>query len=918
MSTKYFTDTILGESGIEPEIKIGRIRYPNGDRYIGCLSSLQSDGPNTRQGFGQMQFKDGTILQGEFKQNQLDGVALIAQPNQDLFFGHFEQNQRSGVGVSKTSDIVYRGSFDQNKVSGFGQQETPTAVSTGTFIDDYLNGFSKCYLKKDEDTYLGTFEDGVINGFGAKLGGNQYIGNYKEGREHGKGYKIYSDGSWYKGEYQDGKQYGFAEVETQAETRSGDLVDGQLEGLGMIDTANGDKIVGNFKNGELHGFGRSQTSSYFYMGDYEFGQENGVGLFIKPQSREQYIGDFKNGKMSGAGFLMIRDTIYQGGFLNNEHNGPGIYKYKQKPEVVSYFKDNIMVDDKPATREEVDQRFDYDVLVEKESEGKKIIEEITMNILEKIALNEKIPTSYTESFENEKEIFESKVDKLEKDVRDLGLMFRVKLNNFRRLASQQNINLFKWTDQSDNPGKLLKAALSNDKDSDTTRSNISEFEDEGEFDNVHQNQDFPVGQLLGPLFENIQQDIDQQRQKNQPSKVQETGGIVIEEDENEELNQIEDNASLEGQGNLNDTLSKGQKNIKELSSIENGPYLRKYKLNQKNKNKIKQMNGERIPKRENALSAEEKLILNPISDTDNNGHGQDNSQKEHISVNSEIQSQNNYIQSLEDGQEALVYFEEEQDSATPTTFEVVLLEAPSKKSPLKNQGKKKAKKRSTMEVRANKDIHMPVYSNKKPQKLLIQNMKKQRSGKKPSQSRAAKGTFKKLRQKRESIDPDYNSKLMDKKFENVNYWNDHPKKFVNTNFKDGIDTSCKRIRSGQIYEHPSHPGELNMRNTADFGNDSTKRIWNKLGVPVTPRETLELKNKPTSSKKKSIKKNRGKRIIVLDQINTEDLNSDQQSCLFGSSYQSNNDSVNPLITPLVIVQNKSVTVKRYKEYDSEQ
>jgi hypothetical protein len=35
-----------------------------------------------------------------------------------------------------------------------------------------------------------------------------YRGEYKDGRPHGRGYKIWADGDWYEGEWRHGRQHG--------------------------------------------------------------------------------------------------------------------------------------------------------------------------------------------------------------------------------------------------------------------------------------------------------------------------------------------------------------------------------------------------------------------------------------------------------------------------------------------------------------------------------------------------------------------------------------------------------------------------------------------------------------------------------------------------------------------------------------
>ena len=62
--------------------------------------------------------------------------------------------------------------------------------------------------------------------------GSVYIGNYKDGRRHGKGTFTWENGNKYKGNWQNGK----------------------MSGIGTYIWKNGIKDVGEFKNGALNGF----------------------------------------------------------------------------------------------------------------------------------------------------------------------------------------------------------------------------------------------------------------------------------------------------------------------------------------------------------------------------------------------------------------------------------------------------------------------------------------------------------------------------------------------------------------------------------------------------------------------------------------------------------------------------------------
>jgi hypothetical protein len=83
--------------------------------------------------------------------------------------------------------------------------------------------------------------------------GNKYVGEYMDGKRHGKGALTQSNGSKYEGSYSNEK----------------------WNGNGLLIKANGSKYEGEFLNG------------YFY---------NGFANETDPYSGEKFVGQYRNGK----------------------------------------------------------------------------------------------------------------------------------------------------------------------------------------------------------------------------------------------------------------------------------------------------------------------------------------------------------------------------------------------------------------------------------------------------------------------------------------------------------------------------------------------------------------------------------------------------------------------------------------------
>ena len=91
-------------------------------------------------------------------------------------------------------------------------------------------------------------------------GEDKYIGEWKDGWEHGQGTFTLADGSKYVGEWKNGKKHGqgtytWALGKSAGDKYVGEWKDGWEHGQGTYTWADGRKYVGRFKNGLMHGYG---------------------------------------------------------------------------------------------------------------------------------------------------------------------------------------------------------------------------------------------------------------------------------------------------------------------------------------------------------------------------------------------------------------------------------------------------------------------------------------------------------------------------------------------------------------------------------------------------------------------------------------------------------------------------------------
>ena len=107
--------------------------------------------------------------------------------------------------------------------------------------------------------------------------GSRYIGEWKDGKEHGQGIFIWADGEEYIGQWMNGKKHG----------------------QGTYTYPSGAKYVGQWKNGEKHGRGTyTYPSGAKYVGEYQNGVRRGQGTYTYP-SGAKIVGEWANGELNG-------------------------------------------------------------------------------------------------------------------------------------------------------------------------------------------------------------------------------------------------------------------------------------------------------------------------------------------------------------------------------------------------------------------------------------------------------------------------------------------------------------------------------------------------------------------------------------------------------------------------------------------
>ena len=178
------------------------------------------------------------------------------------------------------------------------------------------------------DKYVGEFRNGKKTGQGTYIhtNGDRYIGGYRNGKQHGQGTYIHASGNKYVGEYRNGERYGHGIYTwTNGDKYVGEYRNGKKHGQGTNTFGEGDKYVGEYRNGIRHGHGTyTSHEGHQYVGEFRNDKYNGNFVVTYP-SGAKYIGQFKNGKKNGQGTIIFSDGRKKIGIWKN-----GEFEYAQK------------------------------------------------------------------------------------------------------------------------------------------------------------------------------------------------------------------------------------------------------------------------------------------------------------------------------------------------------------------------------------------------------------------------------------------------------------------------------------------------------------------------------------------------------------------------------------------------------------
>ena len=166
-----------------------------------------------RHGRGRLVWNDGTVNEGYWSEDKLNGVGKRYQDGPEGFSyeGEFKDGLYHGKGtfVDRNDDIEYLGEFAFHRRSGKGKLKSLDFVYEGEFKNNLKHGFGKIDFNGNR-WYEGEWKNDKMDGKGEFhwKDGRYYKGAYLEDKKHGYGEFKFGNGDIYKGNWAQGVQHG--------------------------------------------------------------------------------------------------------------------------------------------------------------------------------------------------------------------------------------------------------------------------------------------------------------------------------------------------------------------------------------------------------------------------------------------------------------------------------------------------------------------------------------------------------------------------------------------------------------------------------------------------------------------------------------------------------------------------------------
>ena len=329
----------------------GTFTFHEGSTYIGDYRDGKFNGQGT------FTFHDGAMYVGGYKDNNFNGQGTLTYPDGTKHVGEFKDGKLHGQSIRYSRDgsvLEIRTGPDEMNDTGSSdyQKEVDPDLTSSQYVPnttlgsvlkvdmqrklppcstDPSIGWSDCFgtlTAPNGQQYVGDWLNGKFHGQGTLTwpDGRKYIGNFIDGAQSGQGKSIFPNGENYSGEFRSGRRDGHGTyIWPDGRKYVGDFRGGKFNGQGTFTLPNGEKYVGEFLDDNRNGQGTTiWPNGQKYVGEFRDDQQHGRGTLIFPNG-QQYVGEWRNGKFSGQGTYIFPDVgKFVGEYRNGKRNGQGI------------------------------------------------------------------------------------------------------------------------------------------------------------------------------------------------------------------------------------------------------------------------------------------------------------------------------------------------------------------------------------------------------------------------------------------------------------------------------------------------------------------------------------------------------------------------------------------------------------------
>ena len=218
----------------------------------------------------------------------------IKQKNVEKYFNDYGYSENDGIlNINYDDGTNLEGIYYNNALNGFTRiYVVNKEVFKGEIFDDKAEGYGKYFFYRQGCEYEGYWENNYKSDIGIEnwWHNDNYQGEFKFGKKNGIGIYKWRDESFYKGEW----------------------MNNNIHGWGIFNNKNKKVYQGHFVMGEMNGYGEmlNLKNDGFYYGYWKDNKKNDFGVEFSPRKNGKdkiYSGFWKDNERYGYGILLHKN-----------------------------------------------------------------------------------------------------------------------------------------------------------------------------------------------------------------------------------------------------------------------------------------------------------------------------------------------------------------------------------------------------------------------------------------------------------------------------------------------------------------------------------------------------------------------------------------------------------------------------------